>query len=167
MNKKTGNTIEPIRHSLELNENIPLHKTGWLIQKIGWGILYTALVLALLGLFGTGPLSHQQKQAGSHVVRYERFMRFESEEELTIQCNQVKDTITLTIPQRYIEYVDIVAIHPLPSRSIITHGQVMHYFPASGNGNIHCTLMAKKTGSITTTIMINNSPVTLSHLIYP
>lgn len=166
MGKKVQD-IELIKHDLELDEDIPLHRTGWIIQRIGWGVLYTGLILAMLGLFGTGLLSQRKQEINGNELSYERFLRFEAEAQLTFKISDARDSIILIVPQRYTEHIDITAINPLPAKSVITNGQVVYSFPASGHGEIHCTLMAKKPGRITETIIANNSAFTLSHLIYP
>lgn len=159
--------LEHIQHNLQLNEQLDLHQKGWVVQTIGWGLLYGALILALLGLFGTGWLSYQKITGPGSEVKYERFLRYESETEMVFNLDQAKDTIILSIPQSYIAYIDVVAIEPLPGKSVIADGQVNYYFPALGRAGIHCTLMAKKTGNVTETVTLNGQPFQLSHLIYP
>jgi len=159
--------IEMIPHDLELEENIALHQKGWIIQRVGWTILYAILLLALLGLFGTGLLSFRHEQVNGHEVSYEYFLRFESEADMTFQFHDIRDTIRLTVPQSYREYIDISSISPLPARSLLVDGQVIYFFPATHNGKIQCTIMARKAGTIRATLLVNESPITITHLIYP
>jgi hypothetical protein len=163
-NKKPEETV---RHNLQLEENLQQHKQGWMIQKIGWTVLYLGLFLALAGVFGTGPLSDRTKSQNGTQVKYERFLRYESESEIMINIQDAKDSITLEIPQQYMEYIDLQSITPLPHGNRTVHEVTTYYFHALHAANIHCIIMAKKTGSITATIKVNEIPFTITHQIYP
>jgi hypothetical protein len=75
--------------------------------------------------------------------------------------------MTLQIPQRYIEYIELRSISPLPHANRTVNGVTTYYFHASQTANIHCQIMAKKTGNITATFKINETPFTIAHQIYP
>jgi hypothetical protein len=160
-------SVENVRHDLQLDENLEQQKKGWIIQKVGWAVLYLGLILAILGLFGSGPLSYKTQSKNGNSIKYERFMRYEGEAEMTFGITDVKDTITLQIPQQYMEYIDVRAISPLPLGNQIVDGETIYYFRGRGTASIHCNLMAKKPGSITSTIIVNQTPFTIAHQIYP
>lgn len=163
-------TLEPVRHSrdsLQLEENLDHHKKGWIIQKIGWVVLYLGLILALAGLFGTGPLSYMTKSQDGNSIQYERFLRYEGESEITFNIQDAKDSITVEIPQQYLEYIDVKSITPLPSGNKTVNDITTYYFNALGTARIHCNLMAKKTGNISAIITVNETPFTIGHQIYP
>lgn len=152
---------------MQLDESLDQHKQGYVIQKIGWAILYLGLILAVAGVFGTGPLSYRTQSQNGNSIEYERYLRYEAEAEMMFKLNDVKDSITLEIPQEYMEYVDLKSITPLPERNRTVNGVTTYYFPAGGTANIHCNLMARKTGSIKATIKLNTTPFTIAHQIYP
>jgi hypothetical protein len=160
-------TLEIVHHQLQLEENIKQHKQGWRIQKIGWAILYLGLVLALLGLFGTGPISYKTISNNGHSVKYERFLRYEGEAEMTFHINAAKDTIRLEIPQEYLEYIDVQSLTPLPLCNTTINGITTYFFKALGTASIHGNLMAKKPGRVTAVIKVNQTPFTINHQIYP
>lgn len=160
-------SIENVRHTLQLDENPDQHKKGWVIQKIGWAVLYAGLIMALLGIFGTGPVSYRTQTANGISIKYERFLRYEGEAEMTFDITEARDTITLQMPQRYMEYIHVQSISPLPLGNKTIDGQTTYYFRGQGAVRIHCVLMAKKSGSITSTIVVNKTPFTIAHQIYP
>ncbi|WP_205509952.1 hypothetical protein [Longitalea arenae] len=160
-------SVERLQHDLQLEENLDQHKRGWVIQKVGWTILYLGLILAAIGVFGTGPLSYKTQVINGNSVEYERFMRYEGESEMTFHVKDVKDSIALEIPQQYLEYIDVLSITPLPDRNRTVDGVTTYYFPAGGAADIHCNLMAKKFGNISATIKVNATPFTIAHKIYP
>jgi hypothetical protein len=160
-------SVETVRHSLQLDENLDHHKKGWMIQKIGWAVLYLGLILALAGVFGAGPLSYKTQSRNGASIKYERFLRYESESELSFNIQDAKDSITLEIPQQYMEYIELSSITPLPQANRTVNNVTTYYFNASQTANIHCLIMAKKTGSITATLTVNKIPITIAHQIYP
>jgi hypothetical protein len=167
--KMAGNkqSLERVQHNMELDESLDQHITGYIIQKIGWAMLSLGLVLAVAGFFGSGPVSYKTQSQNGNSVEYERFLRYEAEAEIIFKLNNVKDSVTLEIPQQYMEYVDLRSITPVPERNKTINGITTYYFPAGGSANIHCNLMAKKTGSITATLKLNTTPFTIAHQIYP
>jgi hypothetical protein len=160
-------SVETVRHSLQLDENLDHHKKGWVIQKVGWVILYLGLILALAGVFGAGPLSYRTQSQNGASIKYERFLRYESESEISFRINDAKDSITLEIPQQYMEYIELSSITPLPYANRTVNHVTTYYFHASQTANIHCLIMAKKTGSISSTLIVNKTPITIAHQIYP
>lgn len=158
---------ETVKHHLQLDENLHQHKQGWLVQKIGWAILYLGLLLAVAGIFGTGPLSYRTISQNGHSVEYERFLRFEGEAEMTFNVNAATDTVTLEIPQQYLEYINVESITPLPLGNKTLNGVTTYFFNAHGNTSIHCNVMAKKPGSITSTLKVNQAAFIIAHQIYP
>ncbi|HEY8897649.1 MAG TPA: hypothetical protein VIM79_22640 [Niastella sp.] len=164
---KSKKPLEIVHHNLELDEDIEQHKKGWRVQKIGWAILYLGLILALLGFFGSGPFSYRTISANGNSVDYERFLRYEGEAEMTFHVNAAKDTIRLEIPQEYLEYINLQSITPLPSASTTVNGTTTYFFNALGTASIHCNLMAKKSGSVTSVLKLNQTSFKINHQIYP
>lgn len=160
-------SLEIVRHNLQLDENLEQHKKGWIIQKVGWAVLYTGLILAMLGVFGTGPLSYKTQTINGTSIQYERFLRFEGEAEMKFGITNANDTITLQIPQHYMEYIQVESISPMPIGNQIVDGETTFYFRGRGTASIHCNLMAKKPGRVTSTIIVNKTPFTIAHQIYP
>ena len=51
----------------------------WALQRIGWAVMALVVLVGLVGLFGTGPLSRAtagEEEAPLFVEEYERFARF-------------------------------------------------------------------------------------------
>ncbi len=159
--------MEELQHSLELEDDISLHKKGWIAQYIGWALFSIMLLLALLGLFGNGPFSYVTKSVGTGTAKYERFLRFESESEVIFRLNDAADTTYLIIPQTYFDYIDVLRISPLPLKSEARGGYFVYSFVTNGGVNIYITVMAKKAGYYNGNIMAGNKTFPISHLIYP
>lgn len=62
--------------SLPLDALMRHHRAAWRVERVGWALMALALLGALLGLFGDGPMS--QTSAGNSAafeVSYDRFQR--------------------------------------------------------------------------------------------
>lgn len=71
---------------LETGEDLGFEQRSWVVSKVGWAFMAAFLALAVLGLFGDGPLSRAESgQEGSALwVRYERFARNDTPSRLEI-----------------------------------------------------------------------------------
>ena len=154
-------------NQLSIDEDLKLHHTGWRIQRFAWPVVAIILIFAVFGLFGTGPLSSQSLTVSGDTARYERFMRYEAEAKLSFYVKNVQDTLRISLPQRYMQYVDVKAIDPTPERNSVQNGVVTYYFPAIGEITVHCTLMAVKPGQVSEVFEVNNHKFEINHLIYP
>ena len=63
---------------LEIEEDLAFQDRSWRAQRVAWVLMSCLLVLAMLGLFGTGPLSSATVgEPGAPIwVEYERFGKF-------------------------------------------------------------------------------------------
>lgn len=80
---------------LEIDQDIEFQQREWRVQRVFWGVLLLIVLLALLGLFGTGPISSATAGSGDEGLRlsYQRFVRHggEAELEFEVQPDQVQD----------------------------------------------------------------------------
>lgn len=68
-----------------------LHAQGfqqreWAVQIVGRILVILLLLAAVLGLFGTGPLSHVRAEQGAVSVEYERFVRHTGHAQLEVRA---------------------------------------------------------------------------------
>ena len=70
---------EHIKHSLELQEDIPLFKRGIHFQRAGIVLMFIFLICGAAGAFGTGPISQQHLTVGTAQIESEKFLRFKDE----------------------------------------------------------------------------------------
>jgi hypothetical protein len=62
---------------MEIETDLEFQRRVWRVPRVGWLIIGAAVVAALLGLFGTGPLSRASTDGGGLTVEYDRFARRE------------------------------------------------------------------------------------------
>ena len=77
---------------LEIREDHDFQRCTWKLQRYLWAGMAALLGLALLGLFGSGPLSHATAgpEGGPFHLKYERFAGFRSPTTLEIHLGPAK-----------------------------------------------------------------------------
>jgi len=108
--------IEQVQHTIDMDEALPMHKIGWIVQRIGWVLVLLLLVLAALGLFGTGLLSHKQLQSGGNAIAYERFARYEANTALRFTAMHHNGEVMVQLPQQYLQHFTIESVIPEPQQ---------------------------------------------------
>lgn len=71
---------------LEINQDLAFERRQWPVQRVGWGVGALIIVAALLGVFGSGPLS--AATAGDEetlLVHFQRFVRHKGQGELVVK----------------------------------------------------------------------------------
>jgi len=97
---------------LEIDQDLGFQKGEWLVERISWCVGLAVLILALLGLFGTGPISSATAGStdGPMFVEYQRFVRHDGEMSLsiTVAPDQVHDgKVQIWLSKRYLDKVEI------------------------------------------------------------
>ncbi len=162
-----GNRIEQISHSLDLDEQIGMHRTGWITQIFGKILILAFMVLGLLGLFGEGWLSKKQVQAGGAQVRYERFLRHDADTKMHIALAGVTGFSAVSFPLNYIRDLEVHTVIPQPERSFIKDGQVWYVFEAEQNLQATFYIRPKTRGNVHGSVWVNEAQIPLHHFIYP
>jgi hypothetical protein len=101
------------RHGdLEIQEDLPFQRREWLAERMAWAVMGLLIAAAILGLFGTGPLSRMTAGdwAGPLWLEYERFARLLAPAVLRVHLGPAaaRDrTVSLWIDRRYMENVEL------------------------------------------------------------
>ncbi len=107
--------------TLEITQDERFQEREWKVQRIGWVLMALVVVLALLGVFGTGPLSavEQETSDGSLAVDYQRFIRNLGNTTLTIEADASlaeNGQMVLWISSDWIEAMELERISPMPDQ---------------------------------------------------
>lgn len=161
--------IERVNTSLEIEEDIDLHETGWIVQRIGWGLMLVVLVCATLGLFGDGLLSETKLAAGGTSVLYQKFLRSEADTEVEIVSHDVSGKIRIAFSPNFLDVYKFDRMTPEPTSQKIENGYTILEFPANGQAHLVFFFTTREgiRGRIHTGISVNNTEFTLSPYIYP
>ena len=160
---------------LEINQDLRVQRQMWKIQRIGWALMASLVVLGLVGLFGHGPASRTSAgdRQGPLWVEYERFGRHQSSSELRvhIRATDTSKPISIWIGPDYAAHVDIQQIIPAPLRNMLAdHGLAFEIAAADPHepGVITLLLQFRDIGWVTGEIRSPGSdPVPIRQFIYP
>lgn len=105
---------------LEIAQDLDFQRREWIAQRTGWVTLALVAVAALLGLFGTGPLSDAAAEQGPLRLGYGRFERQEAATELRVEVaagNAQQAELRLWLSEAYLDDVRIQRISPEPDHA--------------------------------------------------
>lgn len=161
--------IERVNPSLEIDEAIDLHITGWIAQRIGWGLMLVVLVLAALGLFGDGILSREQLVRGDTALTFERYARRGSDTELQVTTPVVDGRLCIVLSSEFTRAFEIRQITPEPIGQWFDDGNTAFDFSGDGRGNITFFMEVRRgaTGTMESVVSVNDRRFTLHQYIYP
>lgn len=159
-------TIEEVKTTLQLDERLDLHEKGWVIQRVGWVIIFAIMAAGLLGLFGEGAFSQKTVYNGATKVEYERFFRYETE--MKIKIESPAHISSISIPQEYLKDFEIVRFEPEPFSNNTSQHEVIYNFLPGQNLILSIYLIPKAYGAIHGVMKVNGtSNFNLNHFIFP
>jgi hypothetical protein len=149
-----------------IEDEISLHRKGWVIQRIGWILMFAFLIAALLGLFGEGPLSSKNIRVGNINIAYERFCRYEHGIKIKLQSSD-ENINTVSIPQDYLENFRVSDIVPEPQKQVALAGYVNYQFEGTDNKVISFYLTPVKRKTVKGILRANAHSFNIKQTIYP
>lgn len=142
----------------------PLHAIG--------AVLMTLIVaMALLGVWGNGPLSEVHTRAGGLAVDHDRFAREygQTSFDIGIGPQQSRDgTATLTISQDLLSRYEITAITPEPTSTTSAAGSHQYEFDTAGEEfTVTFDLRPTQAGASSGTASTGEDDVAVRQFVYP
>lgn len=159
--------------SLEIDEDLALQRVQWRVERIGWVLLAAAVVAALLGLFGPGPISLTAQSSADVEVRYNRFARLGSPLtlDITLRPEPGATEVEVALSRDYLEQVQVEGVTPEPD-SVRSQALDLVYVFGVGPGAEEVDLTFDFTVATIGPAVGSIGPpdgerVTVSHLFYP
>jgi hypothetical protein len=162
---------------LQINQDMSFQRRSWQVQRVGWWVMLLFIVLGLLGLLGSGPLSHKTLSTSDQSLQleYDRLIRLHAPNRLRIQATPIKDskqqTVQVQISDDYLERFQILQISPQPEQIILQSNAHFYSFPVASSKqpiSIIIDLEADQMGLTDGTIALNSE--TMLHFwqwVYP
>lgn len=163
----TKTKIEHVKTSLEMEEDIGLHLTGWIVQRVGWVIMLVFLICAGIGLFGTGLLSQKVTSKDGHTVTYEQFSRYENKNQLQIMARSAEGKVQLSIPQLFLKNHELENMVPEPDHRTIRNGSNVYTFSSDQQALITLYIVPKKVGNNKSVMTVNGTEFEIKNYIFP
>lgn len=113
---------------------MPFQRRDWFVQRISWVLMALAIIAALLGLFGRGPLSDAVagEEGGPLWVEYHRFARFGSPEHLRVHWGpNLADrdgTVRVWVSKQYLHAQQIEHVSPQPESVEVGEDRLVYVF---------------------------------------
>lgn len=159
--------VEPSSHQLQIDEQLDMHQKGWLVQRIGWILIFTLVAAAAFGVFGDGLASKISESGANTSISYDRFYRQEARMELKVSISNPAVNPVISFPGDYITRFKLESVVPEPVQNTVSGGMVHYTFNGTGPMNIIFRLIPEKVGTIEGRAVMNGEAFQLSHLIYP
>lgn len=134
MGRTSRITIPPVRpDGLQLEEMRDRQRRFWRVQRIAWWGFGVIMVVAILGMTGSGGILHKQTIAfAGATVEIPRVSRWEGSDEVSITFHDPADSHQVQLSQPFFDRFSVERIQPEPdSNPLLTGGQAM-VFPAAG-----------------------------------
>lgn len=155
--------------------DVDFQRQEWRFQRVGWLLLTAALVAALAGLLGPGPLSETTTLSSDETVEveYDRFIRHLGDTTMTVTLGP--DTVENGKAQLYIsrdllEGWRLSNVSPTPSTESSSAEWLIYEFDVLGNSPPRVKLVYKGDGLGVHDGVIragNGAPAEIQQLIYP
>jgi hypothetical protein len=157
---------------LEIEEDLRFQKREWFIQRIGWTLMLLVMCSALLGVFGSGPVSKTvANQSDKLSLVYERFARYESPTSLKIKVNSPGENneAHIRISRNYLDAMKIETILPEPL-NVRAEGEWLVYefkVGAPGDLDVKFDLTTQVFGRISGAVASQQVQLSVHQFIYP
>ncbi|NCI15787.1 hypothetical protein EHJ07_04645 [Cronobacter muytjensii] len=164
---------ERVSRETPVREHMHAQRVEWRIQQGGNWLLFTIVVIALLGGFSDGWLSETSitNREKSLTIEYQRFLRAESDEPFALRIQGPKNQpVMLTfggdLPDRFV----LQTLQPQPVVAHTGQHTLTLTFPPTPDG-AHAVWMVtqpQSAGRLSSTVTLNGaSPVHLTQWVYP
>jgi hypothetical protein len=141
----------------------------WLIERIGWLVLALIVLLALLGLFGSGFLSKRSVEAGTLTIQYERFQRATRLVQFTFHfAPSPNSERRLQLNAAFQRNYEIGSIQPPPARSSADGLNLTFAAPPGNPADVVIWAHPRAYGTTRFEIRVDDEPpLTFSAFVYP
>ena len=116
--KSSADPARPPGRSLQLAEDMAFQERNWRAERIAWMAMALTVLAALLGLFGSGPLSEARSAdpSGALEVSYSRFLRLSAPASITVKARPAPapaERFALQLDAEFTQAFRIASVTPL------------------------------------------------------
>ena len=136
---------------LEIEHDEALLERNARIQHAAWIAMLVVLAAAVLGVFGSGPLSATERSAGGLTVAYQRFERSQRASSITVTfAGSPGGEAALSLPRGWLDRVRIESVSPEPRSESATAAGSTWRFATGTAGPIEATFrfVPERAGSV-------------------
>jgi hypothetical protein len=153
-------------------KNEQVHWRTQKVRRIFSVITAAVLIGALLGLFGTGPLSSVEARSNSGLLmaEYFRFVRMDAPTHFVLKVQSPDDRVDVRIENSYLNQFEVEGISPPPSETRLEKDQTVYVFDTEPGavGEIKFDIRPQDFGMMSGVVTSSaGDSVTLRHFVYP
>jgi hypothetical protein len=161
---------------LEVGEDLDYQHRSWAVQRVGWVVMGLVALAALLGLFGSGPLSNATTGDESKPLwlEYERFARLQAPTRLRIHLrpsNGGDGKVRVLLNRDYLNGVQIQQVTPQPESVEAGLKQLTYVFQVTEPNQptaVTFHLQTQQIGLLSGQVgLFGEQPLRFSQFIYP
>ena len=123
---------DPVARDLQVEEDLTFQRRLWTAQRIGWVAFAVVLLLALLGLFGDGPLADRVLRSpdGRLTVSLHRFERHRSPSAIVVRVRpeQGEESVEVWVSRDFAEDQRFETVHPEPDAVTVGADRFVYEF---------------------------------------
>jgi hypothetical protein len=150
--------------------NEKVHWRTQAVRKIFTVITAFILISALLGLFGSGPLSRVEARSGAFTADYPRFTRIDAPQHIVLNIQSPEDHVDIRVDNAYLHQFQVEGITPPPTETRLEQDHTVYIFDAQPGavGEIKVDLRAQEYGIVSGTLTSSTGDsIFLRQIIYP
>ena len=168
--------IKQVNGDIHLNQDLDYQRRSWKVQRVGWVAMGLVALAALLGLFGSGPLSSATTggKGDSLQLEYKRFGRFEASTRLRIHIQpgvEREGQVRVWLNRNYVEGVQIQKVIPEPERVEAEPDRLTYVFRTANLNQptaVTFYLQTQQVGLLSGQVgLAQKQPLSFSQFIYP
>jgi hypothetical protein len=150
-------------------EDVRFERRWHRVQRVGRALLVLALVAAIVGVFGTGPLASATAEGprGRFSVDYDRFVRSTQSTALRISSQGAPGPPTVAIAQSFLDATSLADVSPQPDSETARGNRVVLSYQGSLPDQVELQLAPEDIGVHRATVWVGGAPVRFRQVTWP
>jgi hypothetical protein len=155
--------------ALVTEEDVRFEQRWHRVQRAGRVLLVVAVLAALVGVFGTGPLAAATAHGpgGRFAVDYDRFVRSTQSTSLRISARDASGPATVAIAQTFLQATSLADVSPQPDSETARGGRVVLSYQGKLPDDIELQLAPEDIGVHGATVWVGGVPVRFRQVTWP
>lgn len=161
----------PIRKDgLQIDERRHFQEIFWTVERFAWIIFALVLLLALLGLTGSGGFFAKATETlDTGTAEYARFSRWEASDEIRFTFNGGAGMHRLAVEPVFFDYFQMEGVQPAPQRAFFNQDGLVMEFAAEQGAPVDAVLYYRplKPGYLSYRVVLDGTDANLATIVLP
>lgn len=156
--------------TLEIQQDLDFQRRWHTVQRVGRVVLLLALLAAVVGIFGTGPLAHASADGpgGTFSVDYDRFLRTTQGSSLQVSPSTTQSGGgTIAVASSYADAIDVNDVTPQPDSETATADRIVLSYQQRLPAQVQISVFPQRIGVHRATIWVRGRPLSFRQVVWP